>query len=164
MGVVMSKKYCLKTTVKHPIAVKYAGCVQPIDNITKCESFHGDKEKCIDYQKIKFNEAEAINLDCIAKKKNPSPPSVDFVVGLNNGMLLGVELKLNMNKTPFKNSTKQLKNKKQSAIKKGINDFVLIFCDNEVTKRYLNHIKRGSNPPQHGFQMMTLQDFKQTYF
>ncbi len=129
------------------------------------------KKQDVILKKTDFEDAEAINLDCVAEKQHPNPSSVDMVICLGNKEICGVELKLNTQKTPPSKSKKltQKKDGTKSLITGDIDiQFIVIFCHtNEDTKNlilhYLNRIERG-NIPQHGYEMMFLDKFYKTYF
>ena len=163
----MMSKYSEEITLGHNIAKQHEDCVQLIDAICCQESFHQNEiePRCSDFDKIKFGDAKAINLDDVMKKQNPRPNSVDMVIGLENKKYIGVELKLCVKRPPDGNTT-ELKDKKTDSMKElqlQNMDFILIYCKSNKAINYFEKIKRGSKP-EHGYEMMFLEDFKEKYF
>ena len=164
----VENKYCKESTLKLQLCNDYPECIDLVNCIIKQESYHMNEQRC-NLKSIGFEDAKALNFDCVTAKQNPAPASVDMIVSLDNQKLLCIELKLNSNsRPPYK--TKDLKDKKQSTStllsNETIQDFVVVFCHrNERAKRYLRQIENDENQkPKHGYKMLLLNQFQTEYF
>ncbi len=163
-------KYCLKTTVGHPVAKKYQACHSTICEILKREGGNGRG----------FNADVVVDLDQVeknlAKREGRSNrATVDFYMGLSRSgkdkHIALVELKLNVS-NPYGLSKTDLEEKVRGSMSielTGRNPAVLTPCPVVFKNGVIQQAKHilhnlSGNKPDVRFQAMTEEELRNTFW
>ncbi len=177
-------KYSKEMTERLSIVENYKHCHKLVNTIIKKES----KEMYPDYKDICFEDAVAVDFDCIKDEKckgKQKCKSVDMMVCLNDSKLLLIELKLRAGRL-IRNKKVDEREKSSQYIKKikelkygmkrklcdskkiidsmGKTEYstpILIICN--LGKALQNRINQ-KNRDNSLYKVLTLQQFKQRYF